>query len=457
MPADTPGHWTTGHWTTEQVLALAPDAASTKRGRELATPQKWQALASDGTALWGTCQGSGKTSYQTQIDLREPAFRCSCPSRKFPCKHGLGLFLLLAEQPDLVPRAEPPDWVAEWLTRRSQAAAPAASTSAPTAQATAADPKAQAKRAAAREAKVQAGVAELQLWLSDRLRQGLATLPPGGHRLWQDIAARMVDAQAPGLARRLRRLADIDQAEGADRIVAELGWLHLLLESYGRLESLPPAVQADVRSHIGWTLSQEEVLTNPNAVSVADVWRVLGQRTEPEDQGLKVRRTWLQAETSGKLALLLDFAQGNRTFELVLPLGQGIEAELVFYPSAYPQRAVIKHRQDVVPARRAPAGQRSIGAAIAAYGQACASCPWLELVPLVLTAVTPQRLGQRWWLRDAQGIGLPLATPPESDSNWQLLALSGGHPVTVLGEWDGAALMPLSVWVTEDFYGLSND
>ena len=49
------------------------------------------------------------------MTISEPAFRCSCPSRKFPCKHGLGLLLLLADQPALFKQQEPPAWVADWL------------------------------------------------------------------------------------------------------------------------------------------------------------------------------------------------------------------------------------------------------------------------------------------------------------------------------------------------------
>ena len=43
--------------------------------------------------LWGLCAGSGKNPYQTIVDLSGPAYKCSCPSRKFPCKHALGLLL----------------------------------------------------------------------------------------------------------------------------------------------------------------------------------------------------------------------------------------------------------------------------------------------------------------------------------------------------------------------------
>ena len=96
-------------WTTEQVLALAPDPASAKAGKDLAGQRKkWANLGQDERAAWGECQGSGSKPYQTKIDLSEPAFSCSCPSRKFPCKHGLGLFLMLAQQPALFASGTPP-------------------------------------------------------------------------------------------------------------------------------------------------------------------------------------------------------------------------------------------------------------------------------------------------------------------------------------------------------------
>ena len=107
----------------DQILALAPDAGSAKAGQSLANRRKWLALGRSDRAAWGECQGSAREPYRTQIDLAEPAFRCSCPSRKFPCKHGLGLFLLLASDPAAFDRGAPPAWVAEWLSRRDQSAA----------------------------------------------------------------------------------------------------------------------------------------------------------------------------------------------------------------------------------------------------------------------------------------------------------------------------------------------
>ena len=87
-------------WTADQVLALAPDAASRKAGSKLGAAGPWsEAGSSDEGAVWGLCKGSGSKPYQTVVDTRTPtgpAYKCSCPSRKFPCKHALGLLLLWA-------------------------------------------------------------------------------------------------------------------------------------------------------------------------------------------------------------------------------------------------------------------------------------------------------------------------------------------------------------------------
>lgn len=440
-------------WTTEQVLALAPDPTSAKSGRGLATRQKWVALGCQTSFVWGECQGSGKAPYRTQIDLSEPAFKCSCPSRKFPCKHGLGLFLLFAEQPQEINEAEPPTWVIDWANSRSQRAEKQAEKHAQQKE-KAADPIAQAKRAAQRQQKVSAGVQDLRLWLEDRVRQGFATLPQESYQVWDTIAARMVDAQAPGLARHLRELGStIHSGSGwCDRALEQCGRLYLLLEGFDRLESLPMAVQSDLRTQIGWSISQDEVLTG---TAHADLWLVVGQQTQEEER-LKTRRTWLSGIINNRFALLLDFAHGSQSFEQSLIPGSALEAEVVFYPSAYPVRALIKTRQEAILLSKTPPGSESITTAIATYGEALTQCPWIERFPLLLQAVVPQRVGETWLIHDQQGAVIPLSAQLEPTQKWQLLALSGGHPVSLFGEWNGTALLPLSVWVEDCFYGFSN-
>ena len=120
----------------------------------------------------------------------------------------------------------------------------------------------QAKSALERKAKVDAGLADLDRWLGDLARRGLAAARGEGYDFWERPAARMVDAQAPGVARLLRELAGVPASgEGwQDRLLERLARLHLLVEGYRRLEALPPEAAADLRAAVGWTVPQEEVL-----------------------------------------------------------------------------------------------------------------------------------------------------------------------------------------------------
>src|SRR4051812_49513722 len=130
--------------TAEAVEGLAPDAASVTAARKLARPAPWSETGYDERAVWGLCKGSGARPYQTQVDLSGPAWKCSCPSRKVPCKHGLALLLLHAAGE--VSAGSPPAWVSEWLDSRAQRAArPARAPGGPPR-----GPRAAARRAAGR-------------------------------------------------------------------------------------------------------------------------------------------------------------------------------------------------------------------------------------------------------------------------------------------------------------------
>lgn len=111
-------------WTVEQVLVLAPDESSRKAGGRLGSAGPWTGAGCDGSgAVWGLCKGSGSKPYQTVVDTTGPAYKCSCPSRKFPCKHALGLLLLWASDEAVLGPAEVPDWAGEWLDGRRRRAA----------------------------------------------------------------------------------------------------------------------------------------------------------------------------------------------------------------------------------------------------------------------------------------------------------------------------------------------
>ena len=432
--------------TAPQVLALAPDPASVKAGQGLGNPAKWSALGRNERSVWGECQGS--TLYRTQADLTGPAFQCSCPSRKFPCKHGLGLLLVLANSPARVSDALAPAWVEEWIKRRD---AGAEKKSARQNDALPGDREAGArqeaekhKRIARREERVQAGLAEMQTWLGDLLRQGLAKAKDQPARFYDAMAARLVDAQAPGLARRLRGWPGLFASgeDWADRVLEEAGTLQWLLNGAARLDTLPEGLRASVRAAIGWTTSEQELLADPAAERCTDRWQTVGQRIEEEDK-LRVRRTWLVGEASRRAALCLSFAAGGRPLDPGLLPGTALEAEVVFYPSAAPLRALVGDRRG----RPEPFAET---AACADFEEAAdhtagllVGDPWLERAPWLVRGCLPCEHGGRWCLRDAAGGMVPLAK--RLASPWLLVAACGGTPSTVFGEWDGHALLPLSV------------
>lgn len=435
-----------GTWTSEQVLAMSPDTSSTKRGKALANASKWPLLGHSEHAVWGECKGSGKNPYRTQIDLSEPAFRCSCPSRKFPCKHALGLFLLFAEQRSAFSQTDLPDWVTEWIESRSQTAIRKQ-----TKKKAATDPAAQAKRAEKRTAKVEAGLADLSQWLDDIIRQGLAALPNQPYSFWDQAAARLVDAQAPGLARRVRSLGSIPHSGQGwpDRMLKALGQLHLLVESYSRLESLTPTMQAEVRSQIGWSQSQDDLLlraenTDPLVTIITDTWQILG-KIVIDDDNLQIQRTWLWGSESQKSALVLHFAHGRQPLDVSLVPGVSFKGKLVFYPGTGLQRAFIAFREETTVNPPTPTGV-SIAVAIDQYTQALSQNPWLERYPLVLNSVLPYRREDGRWLKDNNNHGLPIDYKFYGD--WEMLSISGGSPITVFGEWDGTLFFPLSLWTS---------
>ncbi|HJW13029.1 MAG TPA: SWIM zinc finger family protein, partial [Albitalea sp.] len=429
--------------TIEGVLALAPDDASAKAARGLASAAQWPLLGANDAAAWGECKGSGAKPYQTQVDLSGPAFRCTCPSRKFPCKHGLALLMMRAQSVNLFAAKEAPAWVSEWLASRSEKAQKKEERQLEKAAAPA-DPQAAAKREAQRWQRIEGAAQELQRWLADQIARGLGSLSAEVLQGWQTMAARMVDAQAPGLGWRVREAANgINQgADWPERTLHALGLLQLACEALQRRSALSPALQADLRSVVGWPHDKAEVLADGERV--ADRWTVLGSVTEERDDKLSERRVWLHGERSGRRAWLLDHAFGGRGFELSWLTGSSVEATLAFFPGASALRALAAEAGGAAgPAIWPSAPLSDEWQRIA---QRVALCPWVGWHPLVVADALPLRAGEQMLLI-ADGRALPLRLG-DADS-WKLLACSGGRPLQLAGEWDGHALQPLTAWRTD--------
>ena len=368
-------------WTSERVLALSPDSSSAKSGRDLANIRKWGLLAqnSDTSALWGECQGSGKLPYQTQIDLslEVPSFKCSCPSRKFPCKHGLALLLLFTQDTTSFTSTIAPGWVSEWLEKRSKRA----ETKVEKAADKEIDKAAQEKRLKARGKKVASGLEDLSLWLRDLIRTGLANAPSKPYDFWETAAKRLIDAQAPGLARRVRELPQYLTGDNwSQRFLEQLALIHLLIEGYQSIESLSPETQADIRSALGFTQSQEELNAQ---TGIVDIWRVYGQVLTEEDR-LRARRTYLVGQQSQQVAMLLEFAHAQQPFTTLLSDFESWEGQVAFYPGNYPQRAILKEGRFISPNHSYSMVANSMADILEHYSEALSKNPWIARIPCAL-------------------------------------------------------------------------
>ncbi|MER6348821.1 SWIM zinc finger family protein [Streptomyces sp. NPDC001595] len=435
-------------WTADQVLALAPDASSRKAGSKLGAAGPWSEAGTDEGAVWGLCKGSGSKPYQTVVDVADasgPAYKCSCPSRKFPCKHALGLLLLWSGGEVAVPPGQAPDWAQEWVAGRRRRAAAQRTADAGGSPEGSAGPEAARRRAERRAERITAGATELEQRLADLLRGGLAAAQQAGYGLWEETAARMVDAQAPGLAARVRELGAIP-ASGAGwpvRLLEECALLHLLDQGWLGRERLPEGLAATVRSRIGLPASAD-------GPPVRDRWLVLAQY-DRADARLTTRRIWLYGAESHRTALLLSYGAAGRAPEIALPVGLTLEAEVSAYPGAgQPRVSLGEQFAPPAPSPLRPPGVTTAEAA-ARYGEALREDPWLDSVPVTLDRVVPAPDGDSWQLADADGdTALPLTPSARSRPGlWRLVALSGGAPVKVFGECGHQGFTPLTAWPQE--------
>lgn len=336
--------------------------------------------------LWGDCQGSGKVPYSTMIDLRNPAFKCTCPSRKFPCKHGLGLLLLFIRTPHALTAADQPaPAVAEWADRRNnrQMARETREEKVP-------DEKAQQKRADQRWQKVAAGAEELAVWLKDAVRAGVMNVPQDSYHFTEKIAARMIDAQAGGLAVDLKSMSALSFYKDGwqTRLLRRLCNLYLLLQAWKKIGELDEIWQQEIKIRMGWSPKIEEVAKE---VPVRDEWRVLAVTNELVDNTLRVDKVWFWGRKTRRFALLLQYYTAQQaTSRQSFLTGSVLDADMAFYPSVWPLRAILREQYGPAPSFR-PEGLRSLEELLQEVSRALSLNPLLLQIPALLEDVRIQK------------------------------------------------------------------
>lgn len=468
--------------TRERIESMAPDQASLSAALKLQKPSAWPLLAAtaDAAILWGECQGSGSQPYRVVVAPDEAAYKCTCPSRKFPCKHVLAVLWMRVETPARFVANDAPPWVQDWMGRRKTGApkgkpddgtAPKAAPSLDAAIAAEAEPektadpkvaaRAEAQRQrlkAERELAILDGLGDLDRWVTDQLGQGLAGFAARAQASARTLSARLVDAKAAGLASRLDRLVSelfrVGEERRADLAIERLAALALIASAYRHQDALPPLLRDDVRRQIGWSQKREELLADPTAPRRATTWIVAANLAEVQPDKLRRLETWLvdamPTDGAPMFAVMMDFvpvAGGGAGFPFAP--GESVTGEVVFYPSPAPLRGLLASRTPGGPATVWPPAPIGVCAAMDRYTAALARVPWLEAWPITLQGVQLRSAGKaRLMLADTEQRTLPI----ERGQIEVLTPLLGLDVLSVFALWDGhaarvlAADTPIGLW-----------
>ncbi|MBI5089256.1 MAG: SWIM zinc finger family protein, partial [Actinobacteria bacterium] len=260
-----------------------------------------------------------------------------------------------------------------------------------------------------------------------------------------------VDAQCGGLANRVKRVAARvgQHARWHADVLEEMAVLHALARGALRTSTLPDDLADGVHAATGLTTAKDDVLAG---VPSTARWLVAGHSRVREDR-ITVQRTWLLAvdqlssavATPSRLTWAMVLAFGTFGNDVVPehPTGTVLHADAHWYPGAAPLRALIgRLHEPPVHTSRSPEGQ-TVETSLAAAGWAIAAEPWLERYPVCVRAVPTPVGNGRWTLADATG-AVPIV--PGFWRLGEMIALSGGRPVTVVGEWSADGVLPLTMW-----------
>ena len=443
-------------FTDQQIEKLAPKPSAFKAGKKLAVVSKWTALEQSKRAIWGSIKGSGKNPYLVQIDTNNIAYKCTCPSRQFPCKHALGLLLVLSNhKSSFIEKAEP-DYVEDWIDKRAKRAQKVDKEEKElTEEEKEKRSNAKAKRLGDKLNVSMTGVAELKLWLKDLIRIGILELPNRPASYFDTIMERMVDSKIPALAGWIKALKKLPYKEKdlwQDQALDIIAKLFLLIKAAENLDKYQESEQKAIKGLLGWTYNQKDMSSDPNSVSLKDRWLVLGSHSEVQDD-LTIDRYWLVGLDTGKDALIIRF-QNKFSIAQQEPIVEGtvIEAELTFYPGLEPHRAFIKKQKEV---------HQSLDAQPAAIGtwkeyqgkriEATQKDPWVNNKASIIEQIKIIKQSKSLIAVDSNRNYLKLSPELDQDKVSTLLLNTIGQPVKMAFTHRQNGILPLGLFIDEKY------
>lgn len=190
------------------------------------------------------------------------------------------------------------------------------------------------------------GLGELSKWISDLVSNGISTLIQGADEPWESLAVRMVDYKLGGIAGYLRKMSNRDE----DQLIEE--WHFEVIKLIAYLEALVTGFQKsriqgnippfDILRACGVNFKRDDIKKIQSGIT--DCWRVIHVERDSNDY-VAYSKLYLWGLASNNLALILDFKGRDSKGELpwyLIRRDAHFEAELFFYPSAFPVRGFLE-------------------------------------------------------------------------------------------------------------------
>lgn len=178
----------------EFIRSAAPNAAAVDNAKKISQKNGFTKLciSEDKSLIFGECKGSGKNPYYTSADFigDTPVFRCSCPSRQFPCKHALALMTdYSAGKPfETAPIPEDIQSKRDKLAKKAEKAAETADKPAPKQNSAAAAKKLQKQRE---------GLEIAERFVNEILAHGAASVTKASAAQYAELAKQLGDYYLP--------------------------------------------------------------------------------------------------------------------------------------------------------------------------------------------------------------------------------------------------------------------
>lgn len=274
-------------------------------------------------------------------------------------------------------------------------------------------------------------------WYDDLIKQGMQYLEqqPG---LFESIAKQLVDTGNGSMARQIRIAADGLSSTMPQEWIAILSDQAIIARCLTRLDEFPPVEQLDILHLTGLQQRKKEL---KGQKFIEDSWTVLGIQIQKLEQ-LTERKVYLQSQSKGKIALLLDYAFRTKIFDQKWRVGSVYNIKLQFFPSAVPLRAKVESRKRLY-SKSNWKGIQGLDTWQKFRQQQFNAHPWLFAYPAVLKQLNIQKSEGAWIIRDKDSsyyLGIQ-----EKEDALRLMSYSQGEPFHCFGVWDKGSFEILSL------------